>query len=165
MPRPAEPGTGRDRLVYRNASRARKSLALIFGFCVLFPVSFWVLHAPGYAEAAVIAVCALAAARLAIVVPQAGIEVDRRGVTVRTDLGGVQQVAWQDVTRFDAVRSSSQTGAVRCYVQVSRANGRPLQVYGTSVRARPGEVEHPAVVVQMVAALEDFRLRQQTAAT
>src|SRR5580704_2474440 len=105
MPWPAEPGTGRERLVYRNASRARNSLALIAGFCVLFPVSFWVLHAPGYAEAAVIAVCALAAALLAVVVPRAGIEVDSRGVTVRTDLGGARQVAWQDVTRFDAVRS------------------------------------------------------------
>jgi hypothetical protein len=161
MPRPAGPGTGPERLVYRNASRARNSLALIFGFCVLFPVSFWVLRAPGYAEAAVIAVCALAAARLAIVVPRAGIEADSRGVTVRTDVGGVRQVAWQDVTRFDAVRSSSQTGAVRCYVQVSRANGRPLQVYGASVRVRSGEVQHPAVIVKMVAALEDFRLRQQ----
>jgi hypothetical protein len=128
-------------------------------------VSFWVLRAPGYAEAAVIAVCALAAARLAIVVPRAGIEVDSGGVTVRTDLGGVQQVAWQDVTRFDVVSSSSKTGAVRCYVQVSQADGRPLQVYGASVRVRPGQVKHPAVIAEMVAALEDFRLRQQRPAT
>jgi hypothetical protein len=165
MPSPAEPGTSRGRLVYRNASRARKSLALIFGFCVLFPVSFWILRAPGYAEAAVIAVCALAAVRLAIVVPRAGIEVDSRGVTVRTDLGGVHFVAWHDVTRFEAVRSSSQTGVVSCYVRVSRANGRPLQVDGTAVRIPSGEMEHSAVIVEMVAALEDFRLRQQRLAS
>jgi hypothetical protein len=161
MPSPAEPGTVPERLVYRNPARARRSLALIFAVCALFPVSFWILRAPGYAEAAVIAVGATIAAWLAITAPKAGLEADSRGVTVRGDLGRVQLVPWQDVTRFDAVRSSSETGVVSCYVQVSRASGRALQVSGTAVRVRRGEADHAQEIVEMVAALDAFRLRQQ----